>query len=224
MQSMMRSNRTDLGEALIDALRVSGARVFVEYMNELMNAYSRNSDLPALMRTFTSMAELRVEPDVASYTMLVTALVRAGRRDEADRLYADMRAKRVNPDGLFFSRIIIALSEQRDVLRALRYLDEARASYTAISRQAYTALTIRFAPLLSPPPLSLNSPQGSWQSATWSGFWTWCSPWSASTACPRRVPLRSSRRCFGCSDTTSSRHSGDASGRWAWSAPLPCTT
>ena len=128
LQDLVRKRRPEESEQLVDTLRQSGARVFVEYMNEVINAHVTAGKLDRALQIFENLSALHLEADIATYTILITGLIKHKIPQRADTLMEEMRHRRVHPDGIFFSKVLSALCANNDLERVVKLLDAVKAT------------------------------------------------------------------------------------------------
>lgn len=155
LQELGRKRRAAECELIVEAVRTAGGRLFVEYVNEVIKAHVSAGDAEAALRTFGRIGEYRLEPDVASYTIVVNGLVRQRLLDKADSLLDEMRTKRVHPDGVFFSKLLTAYATIGDVERSIKTLGEVRRTRIIPAHETLCTvlqLYVLGASVSSPPP------------------------------------------------------------------------
>lgn len=143
LQELGRKKRAEDGEMMLEAVRASGGRLFVEYMNEIIKTHVGLGNMTRAMQVFERLAEHRLEPDVATYTILISALIRHRMHAKADALFDEMQRKKVYADGVLYSKMLTAYAHIGDVEHCAQLLENVMKSHVVPSHEALcTALQL----------------------------------------------------------------------------------
>jgi pentatricopeptide repeat protein len=105
--------------------------VSIEVVNAILNAYGEFNDLDEALKIYDTLHRLVPSgPTTATYNALLRGCNRAGAKDKAMSLVAEMRAKKISPNALTYDRLILVCAKDNpheDVLDAYRYCKEMRS-------------------------------------------------------------------------------------------------
>jgi pentatricopeptide repeat protein len=112
-------------------------------INTILRHHARMSNVPAMTSLFSFASQLKLKPDVITYTTLVQGLLRAGQVEMARSVLAQMSAQGLEPNEQLCSMLIADLSKfgsQTGLRSAEEMLARMKRTNMKITIQAWTSL------------------------------------------------------------------------------------
>ncbi|KAJ3398086.1 Mitochondrial group I intron splicing factor ccm1 [Chytriomyces hyalinus] len=148
--------RTEEAQAAFDMIAEEGLEPDCIAVNALMDAYAAKGDYKATAGLFakyfnheasnrdiqqeTDGTDTNLQPDIASYSILIKACINAKNLKGAFAVYEGMKTKGVNPNVQIFTSLIKGCLENNDLKRAWRTFDFMRGEICSPDSTCYSLM------------------------------------------------------------------------------------
>lgn len=99
---------------LFDDMRTGGPKPDIVTYNTLLGYYGRRSDMKSLARCLQMLSDNNLTGDVFTFSTILSALLRIGRKDATSLMLNAMKKQGVEPNVATFTAIIRSAMEERD--------------------------------------------------------------------------------------------------------------
>ncbi|KAI8827477.1 hypothetical protein BJ741DRAFT_540569 [Chytriomyces cf. hyalinus JEL632] len=134
--------RTEEAQAAFDMIAEEGLEPDCIAVNALMDAYAAKGDYKATAGLFAKYFnhDTNLQPDIASYSILIKACINAKNLKGAFAVYEGMKTKGVNPNVQIFTSLIKGCLENNDLKRAWRTFDFMRGEICSPDSTCYSLM------------------------------------------------------------------------------------
>lgn len=127
LHGLLYANRLQEADVVLQNMHANGPKPDVTSYNTLLTYHGRRCNFKALANIINTMASNKLVGDVYSYSIILSALLKAGREDAPELLLSIMRKQGVQPNVAIFSTIIdhqMREGTEQNLRAAMRLLHE----------------------------------------------------------------------------------------------------
>ncbi|KAI9094558.1 hypothetical protein DFS34DRAFT_628194 [Phlyctochytrium arcticum] len=142
-----KQNNPSMILGLIEKAQKAGIAPTIKMYNHILRIYTRNHNMKAATKLFDELRHvkgtgksnvLKVQPDVATYAIMIRGNLMAGQHSTADQIFRDMIALGMSPSVSIYNNLMLSLVRKGRNLAALRMFDELNVTKSLVTNiQSY---------------------------------------------------------------------------------------